>query len=65
MVTNITSSLSAWASSQASNALSASALQKIYQIQANLIIKNNGNNSFIIPFPRDSEHLTYLNSSNC
>ncbi|KAF8322427.1 GMC oxidoreductase-domain-containing protein, partial [Cantharellus anzutake] len=41
MVTHIKSSLSAWASSQASNALSASALQKIYQIQANLIINNN------------------------
>ncbi|KAF8318326.1 uncharacterized protein EI90DRAFT_2941968 [Cantharellus anzutake] len=41
MVTHIKSSLSAWASSQAGNALSAVALQKIYQIQANLIIYNN------------------------
>ncbi|KAL0959214.1 hypothetical protein HGRIS_014493 [Hohenbuehelia grisea] len=37
----IRSSLSTWAASQASSALSASALQAIYQVQADLIINNN------------------------
>lgn len=35
-------SLPVWATSQAENALSAAALEKIYQIQANLIINKNG-----------------------
>ena len=38
----IQSSISAWASSQAHNALSSSALQTIFNIQAGLIINNNG-----------------------
>ncbi len=41
-VQKIQSSLSAWAQSQAHNALSASALQTIFNIQAGLIINNNG-----------------------
>jgi hypothetical protein len=40
-VAQIQGNLSAWASSQAGSALSAAALQQIYQIQANLIINNN------------------------
>ncbi|KAF9517618.1 GMC oxidoreductase [Hydnum rufescens UP504] len=41
MVNHITQSISAWASSQAKSALSASALQTIFGIQANLIIQDN------------------------
>ena len=41
-ISNIQSSLSSWAASQANNALSASALQEIFEIQANLIINNSG-----------------------
>ncbi|KAJ6629414.1 glucose oxidase [Mycena sp. CBHHK59/15] len=40
-VSQIQSSLATWATSQAGNALSADALQQIYQVQANLIINNN------------------------
>jgi choline dehydrogenase len=38
----ITDSLQQWAESQASNALSSTALKKIYDIQADLIINKNG-----------------------
>jgi choline dehydrogenase len=41
-VQQIQSSLAAWAQSQAANALNASALQSIYQVQASLIITKNG-----------------------
>ncbi|TFK48008.1 alcohol oxidase [Heliocybe sulcata] len=41
MVDQINSSLSGWASSQAGSALSAEALEQIYQVQANLIISEN------------------------
>ncbi len=41
-VSKIQSSLSSWASSQASSALSADALEQIYNIQADLIINQNG-----------------------
>ncbi|KAH8091359.1 alcohol oxidase [Cristinia sonorae] len=41
MVQKIQSSIATWAQSQASSALSASALQQIFQVQANLIINNN------------------------
>lgn len=41
-VQKIKSSVNTWAQSQAQNALSASALQTIFNIQANLIINNNG-----------------------
>ena len=41
-VQKIKSSLTAWAQSQAHNALSAEALETIYNIQAGLIIDNNG-----------------------
>jgi choline dehydrogenase len=41
MVHKIRSSLDAWAASQADYAISAAALRKIYEIQANLIIKEN------------------------
>ncbi|KAJ7896341.1 hypothetical protein B0H14DRAFT_500451 [Mycena olivaceomarginata] len=40
-VAQIQGNLSAWANSQAGYALSAAALQQIYQVQANLIINNN------------------------
>ncbi|KAK0200105.1 glucose oxidase [Desarmillaria ectypa] len=40
-VSKIQSSLSSWASSQASSALSADALEQIYRIQADLIINQN------------------------
>ncbi|KAJ7143798.1 hypothetical protein C8R44DRAFT_758923 [Mycena epipterygia] len=40
-VSQIQGNLSNWATSQAGSALSASALQQIYQVQANLIINNN------------------------
>lgn len=39
---HIKSSIPAWAASQAKSAISASALQKIFNIQAGLIINNNG-----------------------
>jgi hypothetical protein len=41
-IAHIQSSLSSWAASQAKNALSASALQEIFGIQANLIVNNSG-----------------------
>jgi len=41
MVQKISSSISSWAASQAGSALSAAALEQIYQVQANLIINNN------------------------
>jgi hypothetical protein len=41
-VSQIQGNLSAWATSQAASALSASALQQIYQVQADLIINQNG-----------------------
>lgn len=41
-ISTMRSSLSSWAASQANNALSASALQEIFQIQANLIVNNSG-----------------------
>ncbi|KAJ7035122.1 alcohol oxidase [Mycena alexandri] len=40
-VSQIQGNLSAWATSQAGSALSADALEQIYQVQANLIINNN------------------------
>ncbi|KAJ7128432.1 hypothetical protein C8R44DRAFT_830241 [Mycena epipterygia] len=40
-VSQIQGNLSAWATSQAGSALSTTALQQIYQVQANLIINNN------------------------
>ncbi|KAJ7674066.1 hypothetical protein DFH06DRAFT_1319178 [Mycena polygramma] len=40
-VAQIQGNLTAWATSQAGSALSAAALQQIYQVQANLIINNN------------------------
>lgn len=40
-VSTMQSSLASWAASQANNALSADALQQIYQVQANLIANNN------------------------
>ncbi|KAJ7138960.1 hypothetical protein C8R46DRAFT_1361513 [Mycena filopes] len=40
-VSQIQGNLSAWATSQAGSALSAAALEEIYQVQANLIINNN------------------------
>ncbi|RDB29937.1 Glucose oxidase [Hypsizygus marmoreus] len=40
-VSKIWSSISTWAASQAGSALSAAALEQIYQVQANLIINNN------------------------
>ncbi|KAJ7929582.1 alcohol oxidase [Mycena leptocephala] len=40
-VSQIQGNLSAWATSQAASALSASALQQIYQVQADLIINQN------------------------
>jgi hypothetical protein len=42
MVQKIQSSISTWASSQAASGLSASALQQIFSVQANLIINNKG-----------------------
>lgn len=42
IVSEIQSSLSTWAASQANNALSAAALEQIYQVQANLIINSSG-----------------------
>lgn len=42
MVHKIWSSLDSWAASQAESAQSAAALRQIYQVQANLIINNNG-----------------------
>jgi choline dehydrogenase len=45
MVQKISSSISSWAASQAGSALSAAALEQIYQVQANLIINNNGRTS--------------------
>lgn len=41
-ISTIQSSLSSWATSQAANALSASALRQIFEIQANLIVNNSG-----------------------
>jgi hypothetical protein len=41
-ISNIRSSLPSWAASQAINGLSASALQEIFEIQANLIINDSG-----------------------
>ena len=41
-VQKIQSSLSQWAQSQSNNAISAEALQTIFEIQAGLIINNNG-----------------------
>jgi choline dehydrogenase-like flavoprotein len=41
MVQEIQSSLGSWASSQAGSALSASALEQIYQVQAGLIVNNS------------------------
>ncbi|ESK93768.1 glucose oxidase [Moniliophthora roreri MCA 2997] len=40
-INKINSNLANWANSQAGSALSSSALQQIYQVQANLIINNN------------------------
>lgn len=40
-VSTMQSSLASWAASQAHNALSADALQQIYQVQANLIANKN------------------------
>ena len=41
-VTHIQQSIPSWAASQAGSGLSAAALQQIFQVQANLIINNNG-----------------------
>lgn len=41
-IETIQSSLASWASSQANNALSASALQEIFEVQANLIVNASG-----------------------
>lgn len=41
MVSMIQSSLSSWAASESNNALSASALEQIYKVQADLIINDN------------------------
>lgn len=41
-VSLIQSSLSSWAASESNNALSASALEQIYEVQADLIINDNG-----------------------
>jgi choline dehydrogenase len=41
-VTKIRSSIPTWAASQAGSALNAAALEQIYQVQADLIINNNG-----------------------
>ena len=40
-VSKIKSSIASWASSQATPGLTATALQQIFQVQANLIINNN------------------------
>jgi hypothetical protein len=48
-ISTIQSSLSSWAASQANNALSASALEEIFQIQANLIVNNSGRYCIILP----------------
>lgn len=40
--TRIRSSIASWAASQAGSGLSAEALQQIFQVQADLIINNNG-----------------------
>ena len=45
----IQSSIASWAASQASPGLSAKALQQIFQVQANLIIHNNG----VCPYVRE------------
>jgi hypothetical protein len=42
MIQKLRSNLDAWAASQANNAINAAALQKIYQLQADLIIKDKG-----------------------
>ena len=47
-VNKIRSSIPTWAASQAGSALSADALKQIYQVQADLIINNNGRSEFII-----------------
>jgi choline dehydrogenase len=39
---NILTSINTWAASQASNALSQAALQTIFQVQADLIVNQNG-----------------------
>jgi choline dehydrogenase len=52
MVAKIQNSLGAWAQSQAPNALSAAALQQIYQVQANYIINNNGE-CFLLSLERE------------
>jgi len=41
-VQEIQSSLDNWAASQADNAVSAAALRKIYEVQANLVVKDKG-----------------------
>ena len=42
IATRIQSSIASWATSQAGSGLSAEALQEIFQVQADLIINNNG-----------------------
>ena len=41
-IAHIQSSLSSWAASQTNNALSASALQEIFSVQAGLIVNDSG-----------------------
>jgi choline dehydrogenase len=49
-VQTILSSLPTWASSQAANALSAAALEQIYQVQAGLIINSSGKKAVLFLF---------------
>lgn len=53
----IMDSLSTWAASQAENALSAAALEQIYQIQANSIINNNGTDNFLNNVATEAEQI--------
>lgn len=57
MVLHIKNSISSWAKSQANSAVSASALETIYGIQANLIINDNG------AYPFFTSHRLDLNGN--
>jgi choline dehydrogenase len=53
IVSKIWSSLGRWANEQAGNALSAKALQTIYQIQADVIINSKGVHIWLELWPKD------------
>jgi hypothetical protein len=56
----ILTSINTWAASQASNALSQAALQTIYQVQADLIVNENGTDHSAPDVPNSRFLITVL-----